>query len=186
MENYKIGVLVGSLRAESFNLKAAKAMISLAPDTLKLELVSIAELPLYNEDIDGANPPEQYTSFREKIKGFDGFLFFTPEYNRSVPAALKNAVDVGSRPYGQNAWDGKPAGVVSVSISSLGGFGANHHLRQSLVFVNMPAMQQPEAYLANAQSLFDEQGNLNNDDTREFLRSYMQAYEQWVKKHADK
>ncbi len=183
MENYKIGVLVGSLRAESFNLKTANAMISLAPDSLKLELVSIGELPLYNEDIDGSNPPQEYISFREKIKGFDAFLFFTPEYNRSVPAVLKNAVDVGSRPYGQNAWDGKPAGVVSVSISSLGGFGANHHLRQSLVFVNMPAMQQPEAYIGNAQGLFDEQGNLNNEDTREFLKSYILAYEQLVKTH---
>lgn len=183
METYKIAVLVGSLRRESFNLKTAKALMELAPETLSLELLPIGDLPMYNQDSDEA-PPEPYTRFREQVKGFDGFLFVTPEYNRSVPAVLKNAIDVGSRPYGQNAWDGKPGAVVSVSISSLGGFGANHHLRQSLVFVNVPAMAQPEAYIGNAQSLFDESGRLTNKSTREFLTNFITAFEGWVAAHA--
>jgi chromate reductase len=182
MNKYKIGVLVGSLHKESYNLKTAKTLMTLAPETLSLELLTIGDLPLYNEDIDAA-PPEQYKKFREKIRGFDGFLFVTPEYNRSVPAVLKNAIDVGSRPYGKNSWDGKPGAVVSVSISAIGGFGANHHLRQSLVFVNVPSMQQPEAYIGNAQSLFDKNGNLINESTRGFLKNYMSAFEKWVISH---
>lgn len=183
MKKYKIAVLVGSLRKESYNLKTAKALIALAPETLSLELLPIGDLPLYNEDID-VTPPEQYKTFREKIRGYQGFLFITPEYNRSVPAVLKNAIDVGSRPYGKNSWDGKPGAVVSVSISALGGFGANHHLRQSLVFVNVPAMQQPEAYIGNAQKLFDEKGRLINDSTRDFLKNFISAFERWVVAHA--
>lgn len=185
MSTYKIGVLVGSLRKGSFNLKTAKAVMELAPETLSLELLPIGDLPMYNQDFDEA-PPEQYPKFREKVKGFDGFLFVTPEYNRSVPAALKNAIDVGSRPYGKNAWDGKPGAVVSVSISALGGFGANHHLRQSLVFINLPAMQQPEAYIGNAQNLFDESGRLTNSSTGEFLKNFMTAFEGWVAVHVKK
>jgi chromate reductase len=183
MNKYRIGVLVGSLRKESFNLKSAKALIALAPESLSLELLTIGDLPLYNEDID-ATPPEQYKTFREKIRGCDGFLFVTPEYNRSVPAVLKNAIDVGSRPYGKNSWDGKPGAVVSVSISPMGGFGANHHLRQSLVFINVPVLQQPEAYIGNAQSLFDEKGNLINDSTQKFLKNFMSSFEKWVIAHA--
>ena len=142
MKKYDIAVLVGSLRKESFNLKLAKTLMAIAPESLTLELLEIGDLPLYYEDSD-ANPPEKYRAFRERIKRSDGVLFVTPEYNRSVPAVLKNAIDVGSRPYGKNSWDGKPGAVVSASISSLGGFGANHHLRQSLVFVNVPTMAQP-------------------------------------------
>ena len=185
MEKFKIGVLVGSLRKESFNLKTAKALIGLAPESLSLEIVSIGNLPLYNQDSDEA-PPELYTKFREQVKSFDGFLFVTPEYNRSVPAVLKNAIDVASRPYGKNAWDGKPGAVVSVSISALGGFGANHHLRQSLVFVNVPAMQQPEAYIGNAQDLFNEKGELTNESTHGFLKDFMTAFEKWIAAHAKK
>lgn len=183
METYKIGVLVGSLRKESFNLKTAKVLMELAPESLSLQLLSIGDLPIYNQDSD-AQPPAQYNRFREQLKSFDGFLFVTPEYNRSVPAVLKNAIDVGSRPYGKNAWDGKPGAVVSVSISALGGFGANHHLRQSLVFINVLAMAQPEAYIGNAQDLFDESGRLINDSTREFLKNFMTAFEEWVVAHA--
>lgn len=183
MRTYKIGVIVGSLRKESFNLKTAKALIEIAPQTLSLELVSIGELPLYNQDFD-AEPPQQYEAFRDKIRSFDGFLFVTPEYNRSVPAVLKNAIDVGSRPYGKNAWDTKPAAVISVSISALGGFGANHHLRQSLVFVNVPVMAQPEAYIGNAQGLFDEDGRLANESTKEFLKNILSAFEKWMERNA--
>lgn len=183
MRTYKIGVIVGSLRKESFNLKTAKALIEISPQSLSLELVAIGELPLYNQDSDEA-PPQQYEAFRDKIRSFDGFLFLTPEYNRSVPAVLKNAIDVGSRPYGKNAWDTKPAAVISVSISPLGGFGANHHLRQSLVFVNMPVMAQPEAYIGNAQSLFDEDGRLINESTKGFLKTILSAFEKWMERNA--
>ncbi len=185
MANYKIAVIVGSLRKESYNLKTAKALIALAPQSLSLDLVSIANLPMFNEDLE-ATPPNEWTVFREQIKAADGILFLTPEYNRSVPGVLKNAIDVGSRPYGQNSWDGKPAAVVSVSIGNICGFGANHHLRQSLVFVNVPAMAQPEAYIGGAAELFDDNGNLTNESTKEFLTSFMAAFEKWVEVHARK
>lgn len=185
MKKYKTAVLVGSLRKESFNLKTAKAIMEMAPETLSLELLPIGHLPLYNQDTDKA-PPEEYRAFREQVRSYDAFLFLTPEYNRSVPAVLKNAIDVASRPYGQNAWDGKPAAVISVSISAIGGFGANHHLRQSLVFVNMPAMPQPEAYIGNAEELFDKNGVLTSGSTREFLGSFMSAFEHWVQAHVKK
>jgi chromate reductase len=184
MKKYDIAVFVGSLRKESYNRKVAKTLVAIAPENLSLELVEIGDLALYNQDSD-ANPPEKYTAFRERIKSCDGVLFVTPEYNRSVPAVLKNAIDVGSRPYGKNSWDGKPGAVVSVSISSLGAFGANHHLRQSLVFVNVPAMPQPEAYIASAQDLFNEKGELINDSTREFLQSFLTAFERWVVVHTE-
>jgi len=179
MEKYKIAVIVGSLRKESYNLKTAKTLIALAPESLALEIVNIGELPMFNEDLE-ATPPTEWTTFREQIIAADGILFLTPEYNRSVPAVLKNAIDVGSRPYGQNSWNGKPAAIVSVSIGNICGFGANHHLRQSLVFVNMPAMAQPEAYIGGATDLFDDNGNLSNESTKEFLKSFMVAFEKWL------
>ena len=179
MSKKKIAVLVGSLRKESFNRKVANQLIQLAPDSLELELVEIGQLPHYNEDLE-LNVPKEYTEFREKIKSFDGFLFVTPEYNRSVPSALKNAFDVGSRPYGQSVWGGKPGAVVSVSMSAIGGFGANHIVRQSMVFLNVPMMQQPEAYIGSAHTLFDESGNLVNEGTRDFLKAYIDAYAAWV------
>jgi len=179
MAQKKIAVFVGSLRKESFNRKMAKALIKVSPGSLKLEILEIGELPIYNQDFDD-DPPAVYTQFREALKKFDGVLFVTPEYNRSVPAVLKNAIDVGSRPYGQSAWNGKPGAVVSVSIGAIGGFGANHHLRQSLVFLNVPALQQPEAYIGNAADLFDERGDLINDSTREFITKFMLAFADWV------
>ena len=134
---------------------------------------------MFNEDLE-ATPPSEWVAFREQIVAADGLLFLTPEYNRSVPGVLKNAIDVGSRPYGQNLWDGKPGAVVSVSIGNISGFGANHHLRQSLTFINVPAMAQPEAYIGGAAELFDDKGNLTNDSTKEFLKSFMVAFEKWV------
>ena len=178
---YTIAVLVGSLRKESINRKVAQALAHLAPANLKLNIVEIGELPLYNEDLDGATPPAAYTTFRQQVAAADGVLFVTPEYNRSVPAALKNAIDVGSRPYGQSAWSGKPGAVISVSPGAIGGFGANHHLRQSLVFLNVPCMQQPEAYLGGAGSAFDESGKLS-EKTKPFLQAFIDAYGQWVAK----
>lgn len=181
----KIAVFVGSLRKDSLNRKMAKVLIGLAPASLKLEIVEIGDLPLYNQDPDdGGKPLPQWTAFREKVKSFDAFLFVTPEYNRSVPAALKNALDVGSRPYGYSVWGGKPGAIVSVSPGAVGGFGANHHLRQSLVFLDVPAMQQPEAYIAGAGQLFDEKGNITNPATKEFLAKFLTAFTAWVEKNS--
>ena len=183
MASRKVAVIVGSLRKESFTRKVAKTLMLLAPPTLDMEIVEIGQLSLYNQDEDD-NPPATYLEFRDKIRQFDGVLFCTPEYNRSLPAALKNAVDVGSRPYGHSAWNGKPCGVVSVSPGGMGAFGANHHLRQSLVFLNMPAMQQPEAYISNVGKAFDGD-TLTNDATKAVLQSYIDAFATWVERHAD-
>ena len=178
---YTIAVLVGSLRKQSINRKVAQALAQLAPANLKLSIVEIGELPLYNEDLDGSAPPAAYSTFRQQVAAADAVLFVTPEYNRSVPAALKNAIDVGSRPYGQSVWSGKPGAVISVSPGAIGGFGANHHLRQSLVFLDVPCMQQPDAYLGGAGSAFDEAGKLS-ETTQPFLQAFMDAYGQWVTK----
>jgi chromate reductase, NAD(P)H dehydrogenase (quinone) len=179
MTQKKIAVIVGSLRKESFNRKMARALALLAPESLKLEIIEIGGLPLYNQDSDD-DQPAAYVEFRKRLQEFDGFLFVTPEYNRSVPGVLKNAIDVGSRPYGKSVWNGKPGAVISVSIGAIGGFGANHHLRQSLMFLNVPTMPQPEAYIGNTANLFDESGNLINDSTRTFAAKYMQAFAAWV------
>jgi len=179
MKTYKIAVLVGSLRKESFNKKMAEAIIGLAPESLKLEIVNISDLPIYNEDLE-KEVPAAWTRFRDEMNTFDGILFFTPEYNRSVPGVLKNAIDVGSRPYGKSVWDSKPAAIVSVSPGAIGGFGANHHLRQSLVFLNVPAMQQPEAYIGQAADLFDESGKLAKSGTADFLKKFADAFAKWV------
>jgi chromate reductase, NAD(P)H dehydrogenase (quinone) len=181
----KIAVFAGSLRRESFNRKMAKALMSLAPESLIFEIIEIGELPLYNQDYDdGGNPLPEWVVFRKRVKTFDGLLFVTPEYNRSVPGVLKNALDVGSRPFGQSIWGGKPGAVVSVSPGAMGGFGANHHLRQSLVFLDVPAMQQPEAYIGNAAQLFDANGNIANEATRQFLIKFMEAFAAWVAKNS--
>ena len=178
---YTVAVLVGSLRKASLNRKVAQALGELAPSNLKLKIVEIGDLPLYNEDID-TDPPAAYKQFREQIKGAQALLFVTPEYNRSVPGALKNAIDVGSRPYGQSVFSGKPGAVISVSPGAVGGFGANHHLRQSLVFLDVPCMQQPEAYVGGAASLFDEQGKLS-EKTRPFLQGFIDSFGKWVARH---
>src|ERR1700761_5528388 len=163
-----IAVIVGSLRKESYSRKLAHALIGLARPALDMKIVEIADLALYNEDSEAA-PPPAWITFRDAVRPVDGVLFVTPEYNRSVPGCLKNAIDIGSRPYGKSVWDKKPAGIMSVSPGGIGAFGANHHLRQSLVFLNVPAMQQPEAYVGGADKLFDEHGKLTNDGTRKFL-----------------
>jgi chromate reductase len=178
----KVAVLVGSLRKGSFNRLTAKALAALAPAELQLEIVEIGQLPLYNQDDDDA-PPAPWVAFRAQVKPADAVLFVTPEYNRSVPGVLKNALDVGSRPYGHSVWDRKPGAVVSVSPGAIGGFGANHHLRQSVVFLNVPAMPQPEAYIGGAASLFDKEGNLTNEGTRKFLKSFMEAFAAWIEVH---
>jgi chromate reductase len=177
----KIAVVVGSLRKGSYSRMVAKAMGGLAAG-MECEIVEIGALPLYNPDLDEGAPPAEWVAFRDRIRRSEAILFVTPEYNRSVPGALKNAIDVGSRPYGKSVWSGKPAAVVSVSPGVLSAFGANHHLRQSFVFLDMPAMQQPEAYIGAVAKLFDAGGALVNDDTREFLRKFMEAFAAWIRK----
>jgi chromate reductase, NAD(P)H dehydrogenase (quinone) len=174
-----VAVIVGSLRRDSVNRKVANALAEVAPAGLRLSIIEIGQLPIYNQDGD-ESPPAEWTAFRERIEAADAVLFVTPEHNRSVPAALKNAIDIGSRPYGKSAWSGKPGAVVSASPGGIGGFGANHHLRQSLVFLNVPAMAQPEAYIGGADGLFDASGKLVNDGTRKFLQGFMQAYDAWI------
>ncbi len=174
-----VAVLVGSLRRESITRRAAKALQRLAPAPLSLEIVEIRDLPLYNQDLE-ADVPAAWSAFRARIKRADALLFATPEYNRSVPGALKNAIDVGSRPAGQSVWAGKPGAVVSVAPRSLGGFGANHHLRQCMVFLDVPMLQQPEMYIGGAAELFDAEGNVLNDGTREFLEKFLAAFARWI------
>jgi NAD(P)H-dependent FMN reductase/ketosteroid isomerase-like protein len=176
---FTVAVLIGSLRKASLTRKIANALIALAPPTLDCRIVEISDLAMYNEDLE-ANAPDAWRSFRQEIGKTDAVLFLTPEYNRSIPACIKNAIDVASRPQGKNLWHGKPAGVVSVTPYKLGALGANFALRQALVFVNLPVMHQPEAYIANAAELFDEQGTLKSDDTRTFFTSWMVSFEQWV------
>ncbi len=177
----KIGLLIGSLRAHSYSRSIANALIELAPETLRLQIVESGDLPLYNQDLDdNGTPPESWQRFRKEIQALDGFIFITPEYNRSVPAVLKNALDVGSRPYGQSVWNGKPGAILSLTPGTLGGFGANHHLRQSMVFLNVLLLQQPEVYLSRVDTLLDEDGKLNDASTKDFLRNYLNAFSAWV------
>jgi chromate reductase, NAD(P)H dehydrogenase (quinone) len=184
MATRNVAVIVGSLRKGSYNRMMAHALAALAPPSLKLEIVEIGALPLYNQDDDTGDiaAPAAWMAFRERIRPADAVLFVTPEYNRSVPAPLKNAIDVGSRPYGKSVWDGKPAAIMSVSPGAIGAFGANHHLRQSLVFLNMPPLQQPEAYIGGAANLFDAEGKLANPGTADFLKKFMEAFAAWIEK----
>ncbi|HMI83447.1 MAG TPA: NADPH-dependent FMN reductase [Polyangiaceae bacterium] len=175
-------VLVGSLRQESLNRKVAQVLVELAASSLKLEIVEIGHLPLYNMDLE-SNVPEAWASFRDTVRRAEAALFVTPEYNRTVPGVLKNAIDVGSRPYGKSVWSKKPAAVVSVSPGAMGAFGANHCVRQSLVFLDMPAMQQPEAYIGGADKLFDSSGKLTSDSTRELLKKFVDAFAAWVERN---
>jgi chromate reductase, NAD(P)H dehydrogenase (quinone) len=174
-KTYNVAVLVGSLRKASINRKLALALADLAPASLNLEILEIGDLPLYNEDADGDTAPASYAPFRSKLKA--------PEYNRSIPAPMKNAIDVGSRPYGQSGFSGKPGAVLSASPGAVGGFGANHHLRQCLVFLDVHVLQQPEAYLGGAGNFFDENGVLS-DGIKPFLQKFIDAYAAWVAKQA--
>lgn len=174
-----VAVLVGSLRKDSYSRKIAHVLMGLAPAPLDCRIVEIADLPLYTEDLDSA-PPASWTRFRTEIQNADAILIVTPEYNRSVPGGLKNAIDVGSRPPYHSVWDGLPTAVVSVSPYKMGGFGANHHVRQSLVFLNMPVMQQPEAYLPEVAGMLNEQGTLVSSESREFLAKVISGFASWV------
>lgn len=178
-ETKSVAIVVGSLRAASYSRKLAHALIGHAPETLNCRIVEIGDLPLYNQDLD-ERPPAAWSRFRKDIAAADALLFVTPEYNRSIPSCLKNAIDVGSRPEGKSVFDGMPAGVVSVTPYKLGAFGANHALRQTFVFLNMPVMQQPEAYIGNVGDLFDDDGKLISEQTAKFLRKFMSALADWV------
>lgn len=182
----KIAILLGSLRKDSFSKKIAANVASLFPEGYETELIDIGNLPLYNQDYDDQNEaPAEYTTFRNTMKEIDAVLFITPEYNRSVPAVLKNALDVGSRPYGQSVWNGKPAAIISQSPGNLSAFGANHHLRQSLVFLNMPILQQPEAYIGHVAELLDENGKVKDEGTVNFLQTFVDAFVELIKKYQD-
>lgn len=174
-----VAIVVGSLRKDSVSRKVAKAFAALNPG-LKFNIVEIGDLPHFDQDFEAA-PPAQWVRFRQEVAAADAVLFVTPEYNRSIPGALKNAVDVGSRPYGSSVWNGKPGAVISLSPGAIGGFGANHHLRQSLVFLNVPLLSQ-EAYIGNAFALFDESGELVNEGTAEFLKGYGAQFAAWIEK----
>jgi chromate reductase len=179
-----IGLFVGSLRKASFSKRIANTLVPMAPEGFEFKLILLDGLPVYNQDFDDHNEvPEIYTTFRNEAKVLDGVIFITPEYNRSVPGVLKNALDVGSRPYGKSVWDGKPGAVFSNSPGNVSAFGANHHLRQSLVFLNVPTMQQPEVYLAKVNELFDEKGEMQAG-TKHFLQGAIDAYIVWFKKNA--
>ena len=181
MANYKIAIIVGSLREGSINRKIARSICGLRGDNLDCAMVEIGDLPLYNEDIDKDSPPEQWVRFREQVGAADGILFCTPEYNRGVPGGLKNAIDIGSRPYGKSVWDQKPAAIVSVSPGAIGGFGANHQLRQACVFLNMPVMQQPEAYLGHvSDDSFDADGCLKEGPLKDIVTKLACAFHDWV------
>ncbi len=179
----KIAVIVGSLRKGSLNRKLGEALATLAPADFQLTFPEIGDLPLFNEDLE-ATPPVQWVRFRNEIRQADAVLWLTPEYNRSVPGVLKNALDVGSRPYGQSVFAGKPTAVISASMGAIGGFGANHHLRQSLAFLGMAILPGNEAYVGAAHTLFDEHGVLTNEDTRKFLTGFISAFTAWTEKNA--
>lgn len=180
MSAKNIAVLVGSLRAASFSKMVANAMVELAPPELKLQIVEIGDLPLYNEDLE-KDTPAAWVKFRETMKTMNGVIFVTPEYNRSIPGLLKNAIDVGSRPYGQSIWNEKPGAVASVTPGGLGAFGANHHLRQAMVFLKVPMMTQPEVYISDVGSCFEKDGDLISDQLKELLVKFLTGYANWVK-----
>jgi chromate reductase, NAD(P)H dehydrogenase (quinone) len=180
MQLYKIGIIVGSLRKDSINRKIARSMCAIRGDNLECAMIEIGGLPLYNQDLDG-DPPGEWVEFREKVAAVDGILFCTPEYNRGVPGVLKNAVDVGSRPYGKSVFAKKPAAIVSASPGAIGGALANHQLRQACVFLDMPVMQQPEAYLGHVtDDSFDEDGCLKDGKLKDLVTKLAHAFHDWV------
>jgi chromate reductase len=182
MSKYQIAVIAGSLRRDSFNRKLASAVVKLAPAEFSFKQLQIGDLPLYNQD-DDANPAETVKRLKNEIKGAHGLLFVTPEYNRSIPGVLKNAIDHASRPYGQSVWAGKPAGVLGVSVGATGTAMAQQHLRNMLAYLDVPTLGQPEAFIQMRDGLFDEAGNIGAG-SKQFLQSWMELYIAWVKKHA--
>ena len=183
MDSYRIAVMIGSLRQDSLNRKLALALAGLVPEGFTLHHVRIDDLPLYNQDDDG-KPGEAVKRLKGEIAASQGVIFVTPEYNRSVPGVLKNAIDHASRPYGQSAWAGKPAGVIGVSVGAIGTAMAQQHLRNMLAYLDMPTLGQPEAFIGNREGLFNDKGQIGPDDTRKFLQTWVDKYVAWVKAHA--
>ncbi|HWN44848.1 MAG TPA: NAD(P)H-dependent oxidoreductase [Thermoanaerobaculia bacterium] len=183
MSQYQIALVVGSLRGDSFNRKLAKALVAMAPPELSFKEIRIDDLPLYNQD-DDANQADPVKRLKAEIAASQGLLFVTPEYNRSIPGVLKNAIDHASRPYGQSAWAGKPAGVMGASVGAPGTSMAQQHLRNILAYLDVPTLGQPEVFVHVKDGLFDEEGNLASSDTKAFLQSWMNKYVAWVKMHA--
>ena len=182
MQPFKIALIVGSLRRDSFNRQLANAVAKLGPSDFQFTPLRIDDLPLYNQD-DDATPCEAVVRLKDQIRESRGLLFVTPEYNRSIPGVLKNAIDHASRPYGQNAWRGKPAGVVGVSVGAAGTALAQQHLRNILAYLDVPTLGQPEVFIQAKDGLFDDAGNIG-EGSRKFLQGWMDAYVAWVKKHA--
>lgn len=179
----KVGIVVGSIREGSFSGRVAKALVSLLPEGYDATYLQIDHLPLYNQDHD-ENSPQEYIDFRKQVETQDAIIFVTPEHNRSVPAALKNALDAASRPYGENKWAGKPALIASQSPGAISGFGANHHLRQMLTFLDVPVVQQPEIYIAETPALLGEDGEFLAEGTESFLKTGIDAFTNLVEKLA--
>jgi chromate reductase, NAD(P)H dehydrogenase (quinone) len=182
MAHYQIAVAVGSLRRDSFNRKLAEGLIRLAPADFSFKHLNIADLPLYNQD-DDANQPAPVKRIKGEIAASQGLLFVTPEYNRSIPGVLKNALDSASRPYGQSAWAGKPAGVIGTSIGPVGTALAQQHLRNVLAYLDVPTLGQPEGFIHAKEGLFDAAGNIG-EASKKFLQGWMDQYVAWVKRHA--
>ncbi len=176
-----IGIVVGSLRKGSYNRSVAEYLQSRIPEGYKTVFIDFGQVALYSEDLE-QNPPQSWVELRKSVKEVDALLFVTPEYNRSIPGGLKNALDVGSRPYGQNIWGGKPGAIISVSPGAIGGFGANHHLRQVLTFLNVYTMQQPEAYVGNITASLNAEQTIVNEATKGFLDSFTEAFVNWIGK----
>lgn len=183
MSQYQIALVVGSLRRDSFNRKLADAVIALAPPELSFQQVRIDDLPLYNQD-DDANPADPVKRLKAEITAAQGVLFVTPEYNRSIPGVLKNAIDHASRPYGQSVWAGKPAGVMGASVGASGTSMAQQHLRNMLAYLDVPTLGQPEVFIHVTDGFFDQSGNIAREDSKTFLQTWMDRYVAWVKKHA--
>jgi chromate reductase len=182
---YRIAVVVGSLRRDSFNRKLADALAKMAPQGLEFAQVRIDDLPLYDQD-DDSHQAEPVRRLKSEIAAAQGVLFVTPEYNRSIPGVLKNAIDNASRPYGQSAWAGKPAGVVGISIGAIGTALAQQHLRNVLAYLDMPVLGQPEVFLQHKTGFFADDGSIANEATRQFLQGYLERFADWVKHHADR
>jgi chromate reductase len=183
MTTRNVAVIVGSLRRESWNRKIAQAIAQSAPESLSFTFVEIGNLPLYDQDIEN-DPPKAWVDFRDQVRAADAVLFATAEYNRSIPGCLKNAIDVGSRPYGKSVWSAKPGAVVSASPGAIGGFGANHHLRQCFVFLDVPCMQQPEMYIGQVDKAFDAEGKISNEHVRGSIDKFGKSFALWVERHA--
>ena len=184
MSKYQIAVIVGSLRRDSINRKLANALIKLGPADFSFKLPEIGDLPLYNQDDDN-NQAQPVVRLKGEVKAASGLIFVTPEYNRSMPGVLKNAIDNASRPYGDSAWAGKPAGVLGASVGQIGSALAQQHLRNTLAYLDAPAMGQPEVFIQVKEGFFDDAGNITIPDTVKFLQSWMDRYVQWVKRHAE-